>query len=70
MLISFINTPNAVQFSPFEGQMYEMIIYNGFTGPSANVNELAEKTEGYLAHKYENKMRFCLHCIIGSTPPL
>ena len=43
--------------------MYEMIIYNGFTGPAANVNDLAEKTEGYLAHKFgkQNEVLSALH---------
>ena len=60
---SFTDTRTSVkQFSPFEGQMYEMIIYNGFTG-SADVNDLAEKTEGYLAHKYgkQNEVLSALH---------
>ena len=61
---SFTDTRTSVkQFSPFEGQMYEMIIYNGFTGPASNVNDLAEKTEGYLAHKYgkQNEVLSALH---------
>ena len=34
---SFTDTRTSVkQFSPFEGQMYEMIIYNGFTGTCLN----------------------------------
>ena len=59
------------QFIPFEGQMYEMIIYNGFTGPAANVNDLAEKTEGYLAHKFgkQNEVLSALHTY-RVNPPL
>ena len=61
---SFTDSRDSIaQYSPFEGQMYEMIIYNGFTGPASNVNEMVEKTEGYLAHKFgkQNEVLSALH---------
>ena len=61
---------NAVQFSPFEGQVYEMVIYRGFTGPDSDVLDIAQRTEGYLAHKYDkqNEVLSPLHEYRTSPP--
>ena len=68
--ISFFGKHNAgngstggILFSTVAGKFYEMIVFKGVTGGSAATDELIEKTEGYLAHKYglQNELLSALH---------
>ena len=75
--ISFFGKHNAgngstggLLFSTVAGKFYEMIVFKGVTGGSAATDELIEKTEGYLAHKYglQNELLSALHPYRVSPP--